>query len=127
MMDPSYITINNCEFCGRSQMIQFIANTSTSIARDGHDITITNCNFHDISTRSSANESGAQSIAIRMYSNHHNRVGTNIGSEGIFRDITITDNHFSNITSLAIWSEPFIEFTSSGTVSYNIKYSEKYL
>ena len=63
---------------------------------------------------------GGQSIAIRMYSNHHNRVGTNIGSEGIFRDITITDNHFSNITSLAIWSEPFIEFTSSGTVSYNI-------
>ena len=58
MMDPSYITINNCEFSGRSQMIQFIANTSTSIARDGHDITITNCNFHDISTRSSANESG---------------------------------------------------------------------
>ena len=122
MNDPHDITINNCDFAGKSQMILFIANSNSNHG-DVFNITITNCNFHDINTKIAPSDWGGNSRAIRMYSNHSLGVGHTIGNEGIVRDITINDNIFRNISSIAIWNEPFIEFTSAGLTSYNINIS----
>ena len=119
MSDPNNIIFNNCDFTGTSQMILFLAN-SNSNHNDVYNISITNCNFHDISTKIQPTDKGGISRAIRMYSISKNGVGNKLGNEGIVRDITINDNIFKNISSFAIWNEPFIEFTSLGLTSYNI-------
>ena len=125
MIDPNNISFNKCDFTGKSQMILFIAN-SNSNHNDIYNISISNCNFHDISTKINSSDYGGNSRAIRMYSNYKNGVGTILGKEGIVRDILITNNRFSNIASVAIWNEPFPVFTEAGLTSYNINIENNY-
>ena len=124
--DVSYITIQECEFTGKTQMIYFIANNDAS-HRDVHHISILNNNIHDVDTRPSGTTShSVLGRAIRFRANYQPGVGTTLGSEGVARDITINDNTFSKICSHAIWEEDVLDannipiFINKNIISYNI-------
>ena len=117
MNDPSYLNIDNCEFSGKSQALHFRSNNENH--RDVHHLVISNNNFHDL-------VNGALARAIRLSSNTSSGIGSNIGSEGIFRDITISDNNFNKISSQAIYHEDSQKsgvpiWLQAGRTSYNIK------
>ncbi len=102
--DPSFITIDSCDFSGGSQMIHFRSNNSNH--NDVHHIVIKNNNFHDISTRMyNGNQYDGGSKCIRMSMESSNGIGTIIGNEGILRDITISDNYFYKLSGIAIFHE----------------------
>ena len=131
--DPSYITIDSCDFSGASQMIHFRSNISNH--HDVHHILITHNNFHDINTRMfNGKEFDGGSKCIRMSMSYPDGVGNILGEEGIHRDITISDNTFYKLSGIAIFHEDTrdtkntnVDFPSgipiwltSGKTSYNI-------
>ncbi|MEO8399437.1 MAG: right-handed parallel beta-helix repeat-containing protein, partial [Ignavibacteriaceae bacterium] len=124
--DASYFTIQSCEFTGKSGMLYFTAN-SDATHRDVHHISILDNNFHDIDARpSGAGSVGIPGRGMRFRSNPSPGVGSNLGFEGVVRDITISNNNFTKISSHVIWheeaknsaNEPL--FLDKGEETYNI-------
>ena len=116
MKDPSYLTIDNCDLSGKSQGIHLRSNNQSH--RDVHHINIINNNLHDIVNFSLGR-------AIRFSSSTSGGIGNTIGAEGIVRDITISDNHFTKISSNAIYHEDTQSsgnpiWLAAGKTSYNI-------
>ena len=132
--DPSYITIDSCDFSGGSQMIHFRSNMSNH--HDVHHINIAHNYFHEINARlyNGNQYDGQYGLGIKMTMSYPNGVGEIIGTEGIVRDINITDNKFYKLSGDAIYHEDTrntklttTDFPSgvpiwlvSGRTSYNI-------
>ncbi len=118
MKDPSYLTIDGCDLSGKSQGIHLRSNYGNH--RDVHHIIINNNNFHDI-------VDWAFGRAIRFSSDYTSGIGTTLGQEGIIRDVTISNNNFTKIGSIAIFHEDAQNssgtaiWLEAGETSYNIK------
>ncbi len=103
--DPNHVTIDSCDFSGKSQMINFRANNINH--RDVHHINITNNYFHELNARlyNGNKYDGQFGLAIKMTMNYTGGVGKILGQEGIVRDIRISNNKFYKLTGNAIWNE----------------------
>ncbi len=138
--DPSYFTIDSCDFSGGCQMIHFQSNNTNH--RDVHHINITNNYFHDMNARLYNNKTydGQFGLAIKMSMSYPAGIGNVLGQEGIVRDINISGNRFYKLSGNAIWHEDTRntqEKTSeypqgvpiwlvAGKTSYNINVTNNY-
>ena len=103
VIDPAYITFNGCEFTGSMTGVLFITNYENS-KNDGHHITFTNNYFHDLDPREYGTSEPVRGVGIRFlywFDSIQNGLGdatpgTTWGSEGVFRDIVISENTFRN-------------------------------
>ena len=103
--DPSYVLIDSCDFSGGSIMVYFRSNNSNH--RDVHHIVVTNNYFHEINARlnTGSQYDGQFGIGIKLTMNFLDGIGEVLGSEGIVRDVNITDNRFYKLSGDAIYHE----------------------